>query len=49
MSAGDLKDMYEVHHAKREILLWSSVLDVQKKCAHSPDAEEVTEKPSPSP
>lgn len=39
VSAGDLKDMYDVHRAKREILLWASMLDVQKKRAHSPDPE----------
>ena len=39
-SIDDLKDMYGVHKGKTEILLWSSHLEVQRKRAHSPDADE---------
>ena len=36
----DVEDMYHIYEGKKEILLWSTQADHQRKRAHSPDVEE---------
>ena len=40
ISDEDVKDMCHIYEGKKEILLWSTQADHQRKCAHSPDVEE---------